>query len=70
MGQGELIEQTPQGDLILGILGEKIVRNYNFCSVFKSLEEIKVIFNGKVIGTLLNKSGIVKESYLILAVKR
>ncbi len=70
LGQGKLIEQTPKGDLILGMLGEKIVRNYNFYSVFKSPDEIKVIFKGKVIGTILNDPGIVVENYLVLAGKR
>lgn len=66
----DLIEQTTEGTLILGLLGEKIVRRFDFYSVFKSPDEIKVIFKGKVIGTISNDPGIIIDTYLILSGKR
>ncbi len=70
IAERDLIEQTPERDLILGILGEKIVRRFDFYSVFKTPDEIKVIFNGKVVGTIFNDPGIMVDSYLVLSGKR
>lgn len=70
IAEHDLIEQTTEGNLILGLLGEKIVRRFDFYSVFKSPDEIKVIFNGRVVGTISNDPGIIVDTYLILSGKR
>lgn len=66
----DLIEQSKSGELFLGLKGEKIVRNFKFYSVFKDSEEIKVIYNSKVIGTIANGLGLTLGGYLILSGKR
>lgn len=66
----DLIEQSKSGELFLGLKGEKIVRNFKFYSVFNDSEEIKVIYNSKVIGTIANGLGLTIGGYLILSGKR
>ncbi|MGL5964539.1 MAG: DEAD/DEAH box helicase [Fusobacteriaceae bacterium] len=66
----DLIEQSKSGELFLGLKGEKIVRSFKFYSVFKDSEEIKVIYNSKVIGTIANGLGLTLGGYLILSGKR
>lgn len=66
----DLIEQSKTGELFLGLKGEKLVRNFKFYSVFKDSEEIKVIYNGKVIGSIANNLGLAIGGYFILSGKR
>lgn len=70
MGEKDLIEQAPEGALILGMLGEKIVRTFDFYSAFQSTEELRVIHNGRNIGNIWQPPCIEVDSYLILAGKR
>ncbi len=70
IGDRDLIEQAPDGTLILGLKGEQIVRNFNFYSAFKTEKELRVICNGRTIGTVLGLPGTGAEDYLILAGKR
>jgi len=48
----DLIEQTPDGDLILGLKGEVIVRSYEFYSAFLTPPEYDVVHGGNSIGSL------------------
>lgn len=47
-----LIEQAPDGTLLLGEIGERIVDHYDFYAVFQSHEEYRVVYEGKDLGTL------------------
>ncbi|MDE1148192.1 MAG: DEAD/DEAH box helicase [Azospirillaceae bacterium] len=47
-----LIEQSPDGTLLLGQVGERLVDHYDFYSVFKSSEEYRVVHAGTTLGTL------------------
>ena len=47
-----LIEQAPDGDLLLGQQGERLVDHYSFYSVFRTPEEYRIITHGKLLGTL------------------
>lgn len=52
LGEKEVIEQCPEGDLILAPVGERITSNFDFYAAFKSKDEF-VIRNGEEpIGTL------------------
>lgn len=66
----DLIEQSKSGELFLGLKGEKLVRNFKFYSVFKDSEEIKVIYNGRMIGTIANNLSLTIGGYFILSGKR
>ncbi|WP_372718041.1 DEAD/DEAH box helicase [Novipirellula sp.] len=48
----ELIEQTPQGDLILAPKGEQMVRHYSFYSAFASGSDYSVLHRSVPIGML------------------
>jgi len=47
-----LIEQTSDGLLLLGPIGEKMVEHYSFYAVFKTPEEYRLVASGKELGTL------------------
>jgi len=54
LGQLEagLIEQSGDGLLLLGPVGEKLVEHYSFYAVFQTPEEYRLISGGKDLGTL------------------
>ena len=47
-----LIEQAPDGILLLGRQGERLVEHYSFYAVFRTPEEYRIIAEGKLLGTL------------------
>ena len=47
-----LIEQSDDGLLLLGRIGEKLVEHYSFYAVFQTPEEYRLISGGKNLGTL------------------
>ena len=47
-----LIEQAPDGSLLLGPQGERLVEHYNFYAVFQTPEEYRIMSVGKLLGTL------------------
>lgn len=52
LGEQDLIDQDDQSGLILGLWGEKIVRHYDFYSVFQTQKEFDVIHDGHKIGSI------------------
>ena len=48
----ELIEQAPDGTLMLGAMGERLVAGRDFYAVFQSDEEWRLVTGGKALGTL------------------
>lgn len=70
LGTAELIEQTPEKELILGLKGERLVRSFEFYSAFQSQEELRVICNGRFVGTVSVLPGVGAEGYIILAGRR
>jgi ATP-dependent Lhr-like helicase len=70
IGNGGLLEQAPEGALILGPEGENITSNFDFYSAFLSTEEFRVVYSGHAIGTVSAQSGLESDQYLILAGRR
>ncbi|MCB9957918.1 MAG: DEAD/DEAH box helicase [Rhodospirillaceae bacterium] len=72
MGGGEprLIEQSPEGLLLLGEAGERIVEHYSFYAVFKTSEEFRIETAGKVLGTLPVESLLTVGATIIFAGRR
>lgn len=72
MGQPErpLIEQSPDGLLLLGALGEKLVEHYSFYAVFQTPEEYRLIANGKELGSLPVTNILTSGMFLIFSGRR
>ena len=70
MGKADLIEQTTEGLLILGLLGEKIGRSRDFYMAFIVPEEFRVIHGGRHVGNVTSAPDLSVDSYLILAGRR
>lgn len=50
--RNRLIEQAPDGSLMLGEAGEKLVAHYSFFAVFETPEEYRVLSSGRHLGML------------------
>jgi ATP-dependent helicase Lhr and Lhr-like helicase len=70
MGKADLIEQTPEGLLILGLLGERIVRSRDFYMAFVIPEEYRVIHQGRHVGSVTFTLDLGVDHFLILAGRR
>jgi ATP-dependent Lhr-like helicase len=70
LGDNDIIEQIPEGDLILGLEGEKIVRRFDFYAAFRVDEELRVMHKDRCIGSVLLNSGTGAEGFIILAGRR
>ena len=70
MGKADLIEQTPEGLLILGLRGERIVRGRDFYMAFVVPEEYRVLHQGRHIGNVTSAPDLAIDGYLILAGRR
>jgi len=70
LGDKDVVEQMPEGDLILGIEGERVVRRFDFYAAFRVDEEIRVMHKNKCIGSVLLYPGLAADGFLILAGRR
>ena len=72
MGSAEvtLIEQAPDGNLLLGKTGERLVEHYTFYAVFQTPEEFRVMANGSLLGTLPVISPLAPGMSIIFAGRR
>lgn len=52
LGRRDLIEQMPDGTLILGMQGQKIVEHYSFYAAFNASSELRVICGSDEIGSV------------------
>lgn len=52
LGAKDVVEQAPQGELILGLLGETIRKDKSFYAAFTSDEALTVLHQGRRIGTI------------------
>lgn len=65
-----LIEQAPDGTLLLGPRGERIVEHYSFFAVFRTPEEYRITSGVRTLGTLPVSSVVVPGLTLIFAGRR
>jgi len=70
MGTADLIEQTPEGLIITGLRGEKIVRGHDFYVAFTVHEEYRVNHGGHHIGNIPFFPEFQVGTFLILAGRR
>ena len=69
-GDHPLIEQAPDGTILLAARGETLVEHYTFYAVFGTPEEYRVTSEGRVLGSLPVAFAVVVDSTIILAGKR
>ena len=67
MGSADLIEQSPEGLLIAGLLGEQIVRHHSYYVAFVVHEEYRVNHTGHHIGNVAFMPDFREDQFLILA---
>lgn len=65
-----LIEQARSGLIMLGELGERKVSRHEFFALFDTMEEWKVVTDGKALGTLPIANMLGQGSYIAFAGKR
>ena len=70
MGKKNLITQMSNGELTLGIEGERLVNQYTFYAVFKTPEEYRLINGSKTLGTLPIDSLILPNQSIVFAGRR
>lgn len=70
MGKSELIEQSPDGELLLGGKGERIVEHFSFYAVFSTPEEFRVEHAGRALGTLAIDLSLAEGMHIIFAGRR
>lgn len=70
MGKTELITQLGSGELVLGLLGEKLTSHYSFYAVFKTPEEFRIVCGTKTLGTLPVDSLVLEGQHIVFGGKR
>ena len=70
MGKTQLLTQFSNGELVLGINGERLVNQYTFYAVFKTPEEFRILAGNKTLGTLPFDSPVVPEQHIVFGGRR
>jgi ATP-dependent Lhr-like helicase len=67
MGKKDLIVQSHDGDLVIGLTGEKITSNYEFFAVFVTPKNYEVVAEGRTLGELSAGFIVFEDMTLIFA---
>jgi len=70
LGRNGLVEQMPDGDLILAPAGERVVNDYEFYSAFATPIEYAVVHGGRPIGRLPALAIPAEGDHFLLAARR
>jgi ATP-dependent Lhr-like helicase len=70
LGARGLVEQTPEGPLILGLSGERLVRRWDFYAAFATPQETSVVHQGRRIGSIFLALDMIPEGLILLAGRR
>ncbi|MGD1904766.1 MAG: DEAD/DEAH box helicase [Leptolyngbyaceae cyanobacterium] len=70
LGAKDLVQQTHDGVLILGLKGERLVNHYSFYTAFQTPDEYRIVTRGNMLGTLPITSPLFEGMYLIFAGRR
>ncbi|MCG2838175.1 DEAD/DEAH box helicase [Photobacterium sp. WH77] len=70
MGNKELITQLGNGELVLGLLGERITSHYSFYAVFNTPEEYRVVSGTKTLGSIPIDSLLLVGQHIVFGGKR
>lgn len=67
MGKTGLLAQSPDGTLLHGELGERIVNHYSFYAAFKTSEEFTLMHGSRRLGSIPIDQPLQEGSYLVFA---
>lgn len=70
LGKHDLLTQTGDGLLVLGLRGEQIVDHYQFYAAFFSPDEFELLHEGKSLGTIPVTYPLTSDSHLIFTGRR
>lgn len=70
LGQNDLLVQTHDGQLVLGLTGEKIVNHYDFYAAFAAAEEYRLVHGSTTLGTLPVDVPLLQGMHLIFGGRR
>lgn len=70
MAAADLVEQLPRGDLVLGLEGQRLVKQFDFYSAFQTPLEFSVVHDRKPIGSLPAVYAPQPEAHLLLGGRR
>lgn len=70
LGAYDLLTQSSDGILLLGVKGERMVNRYDFYAAFSSPEEYRLVASGKPLGTLPISQPILEGMTLVFAGRR
>jgi ATP-dependent helicase Lhr and Lhr-like helicase len=70
LGSADILVQAPDGTLLLGPAGERIVNHYSFYAAFKSVEEWRMVHEGRALGTMPVNFSLAPGRFLIFAGRR
>lgn len=70
LGEQNIITQMQDGQLVLGIGGERLVSRYDFYAAFQTPEEYRLEYQARVIGTIPVDSPLLTDQHIIFAGKR
>ncbi|HWO25513.1 MAG TPA: hypothetical protein VNO30_42530, partial [Kofleriaceae bacterium] len=70
LGARDLIEQLPDGALVLGLAGIELVEHHGFYATFKTAIEFQVLHQGRALGTLPESLLPAAGEHLLLAGRR
>jgi ATP-dependent Lhr-like helicase len=70
LGAHDLLDQTGDGDLVMGMAGENLVRRYEFYSAFTAPKQITVVHRGHAIGSIFLALDMIPEGFILLAGRR
>lgn len=70
LGERDLIQQSQDGLLLLGLKGERLVNHYTFYTAFSTIEEYRISTPENILGTLPTSMPIAEEMVLLFAGRR
>ena len=70
LGEQELLTQTHDGQLILGVRGERMVEHFTFYSAFNTPEEYRLEHDGRTLGSIPVTMPLITGQLILFAGKR
>ncbi len=70
LGEHDLITQTRDGQIVLGRKGERLVEHYTFYTAFKTPEEYRLEFEGRILGTVPIDNPLFEGQLVVFAGRR